>query len=201
MVFHKLDQDSANSISSALSIFSTPPTNVTVSSSTYKEILTLNPFNSYPFHFRIVPGSDYLDLSECVILTEMKIQYKNDAGDYVPPPPNAKVASIQGVGSTFIRQLRISINGRETFNANSLYSYKAYLDTELSYSAEVKNSFLSVAGWYNHEDSQTDADDVGFKARQSLFAAGHTAQFITRLHADMFRQPKYVVSNVEVRTL
>lgn len=56
MVFKKIDESSANAVSSALDIFSTPATNVTVSGSTYKEILPLNAVDSFPLHFKLHAG-------------------------------------------------------------------------------------------------------------------------------------------------
>ncbi|KAH7697019.1 hypothetical protein AAVH_35900, partial [Aphelenchoides avenae] len=120
MLYKKIDESSANAVSSALDLFSTPPTNVTVSASNYKEILPLNSVQSHPFHFKVHAGSDYIDLNRCFLATEMSIQFENTDGEWVEPPADAKVAPIQGIGSTFIRNLRILVNGRETFNANSL---------------------------------------------------------------------------------
>lgn len=198
MSYKKIDANSANSISSALDLFSTPPTNVSVASSRYQEVLTSNPVDSPPFHFRINAGSNYVDLSKCFLITEMKIQKESDDGVLSNPGNTAEVASIQGLGSTFIRNMRIMVNGRETFNANSLYSYKAYLDTELSYPAAVKDSYLSVMGWHSYAANQIDKDDVGFKRSRELMKNGGVTQFIAPIHADLFAQSRYLVSNVEI---
>ena len=42
MTFHKIDKDSHNTITSALSFFEVPPTNVSVSSSAYKGMILKN---------------------------------------------------------------------------------------------------------------------------------------------------------------
>ncbi|KAH7702048.1 Protein F19G12.2 [Aphelenchoides avenae] len=113
----------------------------------------------------------------------MCIREEKADGDLAVPAAAAKVAPIQG----------------RRFNANSLYPYKAYLDTELSYSSEVKRSYLSASGWFENETgSQADADDPGFKARQKLFAEGKVVQLVAPLHADLFQQPRYLANNSEL---
>jgi hypothetical protein len=53
MLFKKIDASSANAISGALAIFETPPSNVGINRSVYREILTLNPITDVPFHFKV----------------------------------------------------------------------------------------------------------------------------------------------------
>jgi hypothetical protein len=48
MLYKKIDSSSASAITSALNFFETPPTNVAISNSAYREYLTLNPINSTP---------------------------------------------------------------------------------------------------------------------------------------------------------
>ena len=80
MAFHKLDPDSSSTITSALNLFNIPPTNTTVSSSEVRQILTLNPINDRPFHFKIHASTSYLDLTKFYIFTEMRIRKLNAAG-------------------------------------------------------------------------------------------------------------------------
>ncbi|KAH7696092.1 CBN-RNR-2 protein, partial [Aphelenchoides avenae] len=198
MSYKKIDALSESAVSSSVDLFSVPATNVTDYSSSYREILTLNPVESPPFHFKIWSGSDFLDLSKTQLLVEMKIQKKDADGKLSNPAATAKVTTIQGIGSTFIQNMRTVLNGREVFNSNGLYAYKAYLDTELSYPAEVKKSYMTANGWYHHDESQTDANDAGMKKRISLFKDGQTVQFLSPIHADLFNQDRYLVSNVEM---
>lgn len=43
MLFKKIDESSINAITSALNVFSTPSTNVAISSAHFRELLTQNP--------------------------------------------------------------------------------------------------------------------------------------------------------------
>src|SRR4051794_23400741 len=107
MVFKKIDEHSDSSVTSALDIFNIPPTNTAVSTSNYRELLSLNPIADPPFHFKIHPGSHFLDLSKCYLLTEMCIQKVGPNGNLVPVVNTDEVAPIQAVGSTFIRNMKI----------------------------------------------------------------------------------------------
>ena len=80
MAFHKIDADSSSTITSALNFFNVPPTNTTISSSEVRQILTLNPINDRPFHFKIHASTSYLDLTKVYIFTVMRIRKLNARG-------------------------------------------------------------------------------------------------------------------------
>ncbi|KAL3095126.1 hypothetical protein niasHT_027945 [Heterodera trifolii] len=141
----------------ALSIFSLPPTNVSVSSSSVREYLPLNPLTDIPFHFKIHPSTSFIDLNKCYILTEMSIKrFDTDTNKYVNLKVNEQVATINMIGATWIKNIKITVQGREIYDSNSLYAYKAYLDTELSYSKNVKESDLQASGYYVDSENQDD---------------------------------------------
>jgi hypothetical protein len=64
MLFKKIDNSSASTITSALNFFDTPGTNVAISNSSVREYLTLNPLTFTPYHFKLHPISSYIDLSK-----------------------------------------------------------------------------------------------------------------------------------------
>lgn len=142
MLFKKIDPSSGNTVTSALDLFNTPPTDVSVSNSSYREYLTLNPINSVPFHFKIHPITSFIDLTKCYIFTEFRLVRVDENGLKNKLVDEDIVSSIQMPGATFMKNVVITVNGREVFNANQLYSYKAYFDTELSYPNSVKVSYF-----------------------------------------------------------
>jgi hypothetical protein len=200
MLFKKIDPASVNSVTSALDLFTTPPTSTAISSSNYREYLTLNPINSRPFHFKIHPIVSFIDLSKCYLVTEFRIREKTAAGDLIDIGNADNVATIQLPGSTFIKNLLIIVNGREVFNSNQLYAYKTYLDVELSYPRSVKDSYFSVCGYHtdNTHPSDTGVNNEGFKSRSEMFANSSTVQLITNIDADLFNQDLYLMNNVEI---
>lgn len=200
MVFKKIDHESANSITSALSIFTLPPTNVSISSSLVREYLPLNPLTDVPYHFKIHPSTSFIDLNKCYLLSEMCIKKVDANGNLVNIDDNELVAPINLIGSTWIKNLKISVQGREVYDSNSLYAYKSYFDTELSFSRDVKDSHLQASGYFTDGEDQDSlaVTQKGFTSRKELFANSKPVQLITKIDADIFNQERYMVNGVEI---
>lgn len=196
MAFHKIDNDSVNSITNALDFFEIPPTNVSVSSAKIFEILTSNPLNSTPYHFKLHSSQNFIDLSKCYLFSEFRIR-KEQNGQLVNLTNADTVGPIQLLGHTFIHNMKISINGREVFNGNSLYAYKTYFSHELSYPLSAKRSHLNAAGYYPDSEESLETGE-GYDARRQLFAESKTAQFMAKIDADLFNQPLFLISHCEV---
>lgn len=196
MTFHKIDNDSVNSITNALDFFTIPPTNVSVSSAKVFEVLTSNPLNTFPYHFKIHSSQTYIDLSKCYLFSEFRIR-KEENGQLVNLTAADMVGPIQLIGQTFINNIKISINGREVFNANSLYAYQAYFSHELSYPLSAKRSHLNAAGYYPDPENSLESGE-GYDARRALFSLSKTAQFMAKIDAPLFKQPLYLINQCEV---
>uniref|UniRef100_A0A914L6Q3 Uncharacterized protein n=1 Tax=Meloidogyne incognita TaxID=6306 RepID=A0A914L6Q3_MELIC len=81
--------------------------------------------------------------------------------------------------------------------SNSLYAYKTYFSHELSYSLGAKNSHLNAAGYYYDPDTNLEGG-TAFSTSKSLFSLSKTAQFISKLDADTFNQPLYLINHCEI---
>lgn len=101
-------------------------------------------------------------------------------------------------GATWIKDLKVLINQREVYSSNQLYSYKVFLDTELSYPTSVKDSFLNVCGYHRDSKDPDHVDDTGFKARKNMFKNSNVVQLISKLSADIFNTNLFLINNVEV---
>lgn len=197
MAFHKIDSDSVNSITNQLDFFTIPPTNVSVSSAKVFEILPSNPLTDTPYHFKIHSSDNYIDLSKCYLFTEFRIR-KEDANKALVNLADAdNIAPIQLIGNTFINNMRISINGREIFNANSLMAYKSYFSHELTFTPVAKLSHLEAAG-YAYDNGDELEKGVAYDKRKKLFAKSKIVQCISKLDADLFCQPKLLLSQTEI---
>jgi hypothetical protein len=152
----------------------------------------LNPISSSPFHFKIHPITSYIDLSKIYVLVECRIRKIADDGVEQDIEDADVVSTIQIPGATWIKDLKISINQREVYSSNQLYSYKAYFDTELSYPITSKDSFLSVSG-YHKEEKLDDVTDKGYIAKKNLFAKSKNVQMISKLFADLMNQDLYLI--------
>lgn len=67
----------------------------------------------------------------------------------------------------------------------------------LSYGRDACDTHLQLTGYYDQE-KMNDVADKGYKTRQALFADGKKAQFITRIHADVFLQEKFLLNQMEM---
>ena len=199
MVFQKIDNESQNSISSAIDFFTIPPTNTTVNSSSWREILPLNPISDIPYRFRIHSSNNFLGLSKTFLLVEARLKKLHATnGTWINVVAADNVAPINYIGQTFIRNIKVSLAGRELQDSNSLYMYKAYIDSELSLPTSTKDSYLSVAGYYVDDNDQEEAANDSFIKRKALLTDGKLMQFITKLDVDIFNQPNYMISNLEI---
>jgi hypothetical protein len=197
MTYHKIDKDSINSITSALDFFSIPPTNVTVSSAKVFEVLTSNPLYSTPYHFKIHSSDNYIDLSKCYLFTEFRIR-KKLLGASIDLIADDNVAPIQMIGQTFMKNLKISIMGREIFNSNQLMPYKTYLSHEISHSPNSKRSHLNAAGYYWENQADSLEKNDGFEARKKAFALSKKVQCISKIDSDLFNQPLFLINELEM---
>ncbi|KAL3096323.1 hypothetical protein niasHT_025594 [Heterodera trifolii] len=141
----------------------------------------------------IHPITSYVDLSKVFVCTEFKLKKVADDGVVVDVPANAAVGLIQMPGATFIRNLKVHINQREVYDSNQLYSYKVFLDTELSYPVAAKEAYFGVAGYFRDSDP-TKVNDKRKKAVEE----SKSFQTISKLSADIFNQDLYMISNVEI---
>ncbi|KAH7709374.1 CBN-RNR-2 protein [Aphelenchoides avenae] len=114
------------------------------------------------------------------------------------PDDPALVAPINGIGKTFINNLRIVANDRETFHSNNLYAYLSFMETELMCSREAKDCQHSKYGWFPEDLDPDDSDSTSFGERRELFKDGKTAQFVNKLHVDLFDQGRWLIPGVTI---
>uniref|UniRef100_A0A1I8BUV1 Uncharacterized protein n=1 Tax=Meloidogyne hapla TaxID=6305 RepID=A0A1I8BUV1_MELHA len=172
----KINENSPLALNSALSIFTVPPTNVSVVRSFFREILPLSTITQdSPYLFPIISGPIYP-----VHISTSSFQLKNLAQiingvQFLQPIYN--IGSIQGIGQTFVQQLKVTVGNNELYDSGTLYLYKAYITNELSFPDNVKSNFLASIGYYKSE-KQDEYADTGFQKRCSLFANGKRSPYI-----------------------
>ena len=198
MLYKKIDASSGEVVSSALAIFETPPSNVGVASSVYQEVLPSNPITEPPYRFRINTGACLLDLSNVYLAVDLRIMKENEDHQMVPITSADKVGTINVIGLSWIRTLRVSLNTKETFHSNSLTPYKEYFDSHLSFSPSVKANYLQTIGYAPSNATQYDqnlATDAGYLQRKGWFSEGKVAHFYSRLTSDIFSSQLYLLNH------
>ncbi|KAL3071939.1 hypothetical protein niasHS_017232 [Heterodera schachtii] len=192
VVGQTVDASSAEVANAGLDFFAIPPTSCAVSNSSYRERVVYTYSNRHNV-VKIHPITSYVDLSKVFVCTEFKLKKVADDGVVVDVQANAAVGLIQMPGATFIRNLKVHINQREVYDSNQLYSYKVFLDTELSYPVAAKEAYFGVAGYFRDSDP-TKVNDKRKKAVEE----SKSFQTISKLSADIFNQDLYMISNVEI---
>ncbi|KAL7077527.1 hypothetical protein ACQ4LE_003284 [Meloidogyne hapla] len=196
----QINENSPLALNSALSIFSVPPTNVSVIRSFFREILPLSTITQdSPYLFRLFSDNLWTDLSGTYLYLELSIEKLGDSGKWedIDLTKDTSIGTIQGIGQTFVQQLKVTVGNTEVYDSGTLYPYKAYITNELSFPDNVKSNFLASIGYYKSE-KHDDASDSGFKNRCSLFAGGKRSQFLSRLDFDLGNQELFLLNNLDI---
>nr|CAD2146170.1 unnamed protein product [Meloidogyne enterolobii] len=180
----KINENSPLALNSALSIFTVPPTNVSVVRSFFREILPLSTITQdSPYLFRLFSDNLWTDLSRTYLYLELSIEKLGQDNKWSPiVATDTSIAPIQGIGQTFVQQLKVTL---------------AYITNELSFPDNVKSNFLASIGYYKC-DKHDDSTDSGFQKRCSLFANGKHTQFLSRLDFDLGNQELFLLNNLDV---
>lgn len=207
MKYKKIDKSSPDSIPESLDLFSTPFTQVAVEKTYEREFLTLNPVNEAPYNFKILTGSSFMVPNKTRIVTQWQLSKKDvettgNKTEWTNTASADEINVMNGLGATFIRNLKVTVGGQTVFNSNNLYSYKAYLDNELNFGEDSKKSSMNSFGYYYEDCPKSDATELvkcnGWKERRELFTNGKVVEFSAPLYADIFQQPLFMLSNMEI---
>lgn len=194
----KINARSPLAVDSALNIFTVPPTNVSILRSYFREILPLSTITQdSPYLFRLYSDNLWTDLSRVYLHIEVSIQKQSGTNWVDIEATDTDIATIQGIGQTFIQQLKVTIGNSEIYDSGTLYAYKAYMTNELSFPWNSKSNFLASIGYFpvtEHDKS----NDGGFKKRVALFTEGKKAQFLSRLDFDFGNQELFLLNNLDV---
>lgn len=203
MLYKKLDKNSLEAMPDGLSdLFNMPPTDVAFQRAHEREFMTLNPHTQAPFNFKIVTGTQYMDPRSVRLVTKFKIMKTKDKVDSVLDEDD-DINVVNGLGSNYIRNLRVNMGGQTVFDSNNLYSWKADFDNLLNFSEDAKRSSMNVFGWYNDTKGKSKqytkgAQEESWKTRRALFLGGKEVEMMAPLYADVFQQSSLIPSNMEI---
>ena len=181
------------------------PYGTQVERSFYREYTPISALqHQAPISF-MVPGTDqiYLDLSRSFLYVRAKI---TDAtgGD------NANTIEIGPVNlplHTMFSNVDVELCGKSIADQNGLYSYRAILETLLSYAKDAHETHLASALFEKDTAGKMDvvhclggtATNVGLKDRAAYFSTSAEVEMAGRLHADIFHQPKAIPQNCNLK--
>lgn len=191
-----LDKDSTPSATALVNLFSVPPTQAVVEHSYWYASHPVNTVTSEgPYQFRVSSGPDYMQLGKNYLYMKLEITREGK----LPMADDEKVGPINLIGKTFIKQVKVGINGKLAFDSGSMYAYRAYLETELNYNEETKNTLMKPALY--EKDTPADKVDTvvntGFGKRAAVFKNG-VVELMAPIHCDLFLNDRLMISGTHI---
>lgn len=155
--------------------------------------------NTTVFEF-VIPAEnhEYLYLPLTRVEGEIKMSKKDNTAI-----ADADVVSLTNLLSTSIfKQVECEVNGVQVADLTSpTYHYKAYLEHELTYSNDVKET-SSRCMLYHWEEAgkEEDQNNPGLKARKGwLTSNGNTLFFSTPIFVDFFDSSRYLIPGASIK--
>lgn len=167
----KIDARSESAAHNGLEFFSLPHTQVAVNRAFYREILPLSSTGESPFEFKVYSDANYLDLSKTFLYLKLSIE-KWKVDKWIPLESTDICGPVQSIGSSFIKQLRVNISGNDVYDSTNLHAYLSYIQNELNYSQDFKNTVLAAAGYYEEDVDQNAEENRGHIERAELANQG-----------------------------
>jgi len=187
-----------------LDLFSVPPTQTSIEAASYCDYHPLTSIgDGSPIEFEISgTGEDYIDFSNTYLFVKAKITQANGA--------NTIATDVVGPANYFLHsmfsQVDISLNGTSVTASTNTYPYRAVIEALLSYGSDCKESQLSAALFYkdtagNMENVALDGanQNIGLVKRAELTTMNRVVDMMGRIHADIFFQDRYMISDVNIK--
>lgn len=200
MLYKKIDGRSLDALPPGLNFFDMNVTNVAIEKAVEREFLTLNPIASAPYNFTFNTGTSYMDPRSVKLVTKMKMT-KIETGKTTESnlTTDDKVGFVNGLGAIYPRNVRVMLAGQTVFDSNNFYSYKVDYDNLLNFSEDAKKSSMNTFGYYYDDKGKKDIlSSKSFEERCALFVGGETVEFCAPIYADIFQQPLFLPSNLDI---
>lgn len=141
-----------------------------------------------PIDFALTTAEDeFIMFSETKLFVSLKLTLTRKDGVAVTDTDWGKIVPVNNLLHSLFNRIEIKINDVEVTRAPSIYSYRAYFDTLLSFSKQAKKGYLQCVGWADDRDART----------AFLSGAGSNASFtfdlVGKLHTDLTFQEKALI--------
>jgi len=191
-------------LKSELELFTSPNVQVAVQDGFWTEYHPLASLgDSSPIEF-VVTGSQeaLLDLTQSYLHVKAKVT--NADGTNIAA--DAKVAPVNLALHSMFSQCDCFLNGKQVAAADNSYSYRAYIESLLSFGSDAKEGHLSGALWhadtpstFNVIDPAAASKNHGFNSRQTFTAQSKLLDLYGRVHSDIFHQDRLLLTGVDLR--
>jgi hypothetical protein len=198
----RIDPISVPAVENSLGIFDILPTSVAFNRTHVRELLPLMTVTREgPYTFRLFSDSQFVDFSKTWLWLSSSLE-KKDGANWVKVADSTddKNTSVtQNYGQSFVRQLKITINGIDVYN-NLYYPFSSYISSEFGQAMNVKKGMAQASLYFpdDGEKGQEDSSAAGFKERAKAFAGGKTFTTMSLLNFDLAQQNNLFLNNSDI---
>ena len=191
-------------VKSELDLFAVPPTQTSIEEGGWIEHQPLTSLYSGGTIEFALPGTGdaYIDIANTYLLVRAKV-VRGIGTDIAGDTP---VAPVDKWLHSLFSQVDVYLNDTLVTPWSNTYTFRAYVETLLSYGAEAKTTQLSSQLWYkdttNHmEVTPENGGNLGLTERGRCIADSRVVEIMGHLHVDLFVQDRFPlnVGTVKVR--
>ncbi|XP_071959891.1 uncharacterized protein F54H12.2-like [Antedon mediterranea] len=145
-----------------------------------------------------------MDLSQTMLNVKLKIT-KQDGTDLQPADP---VGPANLLLQSLFSEVDVSLNERLITPSTNTYSYRALIETLLTYGSDAKNTHLTGGLFHKDTAGKMDVADPtlaenavnkGLKKRAQYIGGSRFVDLIGPIHCDIFFQDRMMLSGVDVK--
>ena len=161
MAGHMVHQKSFECVKSELDLFQSLPTQTSMEKGTWHEIAPSSAVTEDgPLEFHVSgSGDEYIDLLHTQLYLKAKIVNGDGSAIGDETDVNNIVAPVNLLLQSLFSQLEVTLNGKIIGHMNTLYPYRAMLETLLNYGREPLTSQLQTSLFYKDTASYMDSSD------------------------------------------
>ena len=148
-----------------------------------------------PITFDLENSSDFVDLSQTQLRVVVQIT-KGDGGEIT----EEAVCPVNNLIHSLFSNVQVSLKDNVISHSNSMYPYRAYLESLLTYSVTTKKFRMVTQGWEMDETGKFDASsNSAITKRKERFKNAKFVELKSRLHIDLSLQEKLLPSNLDIK--
>lgn len=150
-------------------------------------------------------SDEYKSLSSAYVVLKVKLNHYDATGKemsgVIDTHEKLTCSIANNTLHSLIRQVNLTLNGREISKNSNNYAYRSYIENLLNY--DDKSSGQHLDGVIFKLDIAKHFDDLAGSNTASgdrglLFQPGNPVELVGRLHLDMFNCPKLLLNNIDV---